>query len=162
MQKKTKRRKGKKIIGVGNATTQAWLIYWAFNDDGLGLKKPYSSFIKNFLIFPFYYLSSGGSFAVQFVNSTNFSFMKWTKSDSFSFVTFYRQKKLGNWEELYLLNENLENFCVFSTFRKFRSGKKLGTYNELTILVHSSEKGGFSLEQLPTLAVLLKMCVLTF
>ena len=27
---------------------------------------------------------------------------------------------------------------------------------------HSSEKGGFSLEQLPTLAVLLKMCVLTF
>ena len=94
-----------------------------------------TSFIKNFLIFPFYYLSSGGCFAVQFVNSTNFSFMKWTKSDSFSFVTFYRQKKLGNWEELYLLNENLENFWVFSTFRKFRSGKKLGTYNECTIII---------------------------
>ena len=28
--------------------------------------------------------------------------------------------------------------------------------------LHSSEKGGFSLKQLPTLAVLLKMCVLTF
>ena len=39
---------------------------------------------------------------------------------------------------------------------------KFAIFFELENQDHSSEKGGFSLEQLPTLAVLLKMCVLTF